>query len=122
MSTSKTVKTVVRILQAVRDGAGQLAEALEREPDEVEVLRGHLRDLARLAPDVAALQQEVRGHTASLKEHAARVADDRHLIDLLREWARTEGDARTLSLEARTGGTLSDIDRATVAARKAGGQ
>lgn len=51
-----------------------------------------------------------------------RVAELEQRQDLLREWARTEGDTRTLSLEALAGGPPSDFDRTILAARKAGGQ
>lgn len=51
-----------------------------------------------------------------------RVAELEQRQDLLREWARTEGDTRALSLEALAGGPPSDFDRTILAARKAGGQ
>ena len=114
-----------RLIADVLLDAAELAESAakalreEPEPDDIrrrvaELERRQDRHQADLLKVGSALESVVR----SLQEHAARISDDRHLIDLLREWARLEWASRAVdpATTATDGWTM-----ATLAARKAGG-
>lgn len=81
----------------------------------IAALRAGSAALDRLAQAVAA------GEPDELEQVRVRIRKLERASADLQEWARAEGAARTLSLEALAGGPPSDFDRTILAARKAGG-